>query len=409
MMKPNEHRDRGNTDAAAGHDSSFANQTVPVAANDTRAAERAIERETFHRAVLDGIDLGIVTTDPNGTITFLNRTARSLLDVATISGGDVRDLLGLRSSPAELIATTPKLAYVLPTRDGTQIDVELSAHRAELYRGRTEYFFIIRDMREEKSRSAERERFEHLVAIGTMVAGFAHEVRNPVAALRSLAESLAEDLADEKIHLPHVSRMLQVLERMERLVRTSLQFGRPASPRRASHRPWTILAGALSESGPRTREMGGELRVEAEPDLPDVFVDEVQLIQVLVILINNALDSVSSPRRVCVRVMRGELRPSSASSPPPSSPPNTSSLAVSHLASDAPLSPAVRFEVNDDGAGISPEILGRIFDPFFTTKSSGTGLGLSIAQHIVRENGGIIEVISTRGGPTTFAVSVPAR
>ena len=358
-------------------------------------AQRLLESESLHRAVLDGIDLGVVTTDAAGRVTFVNRTARELLHVTSPNRVDVRQLLGLHSLPEDLVATTPKLAYVLPSADGDDLDIELSVGRASGFNDVAGYYFIFRDVREEKTRSAERERFERLAAIGTMVAGFAHEVRNPVAALRSLAESLAEALAASNLHFPHVSRMLKVLERIERLVRTSLQFGRPAAPRRAHHRPWTIMAGALGEVGPRTRELGGEVRVEVGPDLPDVFVDDVQLIQVLVILLNNALDSVGVPLRVLLRASRG-------------------TFSVSGVAPNSTLRPVptggracVRFEVRDDGPGIPAEILERIFDPFFTTKASGTGLGLSIAQHIVSENGGSLEVTSPRGGPTSFAVLVP--
>ncbi|MBX3198426.1 MAG: PAS domain-containing protein [Labilithrix sp.] len=360
-------------------------------------ATTLLERESFHRAILDGVALGVVTTEPSGTVTFINRAARALLGVRWSSGGDVRDLLGLHSSPRELVSSTPKLAYTLPRRGGDALDLELTVDCARGCGGvAAGYFFIFRDVSEEKSRSAERERFERLVAIGTMVAGFAHEVRNPVASLRSLAESLAEDLADAKLNLPHVSRMLQVLERIERLVRTSLQFGRPAAPRRGRHRPWTILAAALGEVGPRTHGRGGEGRLEVEPDLPDVFVDDGQCVQVLVILLNNALDSVGAPQRVLVRVFRaGRARQ-------PSAP------VGGQTAREGAHSAWVRFEVQDDGVGIPAAILGRIFDPFFTTKPSGTGLGLSIAQHIVSENGGSLGVTSARGGPTIFDVSFPS-
>ncbi len=362
-----------------------------LAAADSKQmlAQKLIERETFHRAVLDGIELGIVTTEPSGTVTFINRTARTLLGVRWVSGGDVRELLGLHSAPHDFVSSTSKLAYTLPTQDGRELDLELSIHRTEGFCGAADYFFVFRDVSEEKSRSAELERFERLAAMGTMVAGFAHEVRNPVASLRSLAESLAEDLADANIQLPHVSRMLQVLERIERLVRTSLQFGRPAAPRRGHHRPWALVAAALGEVGPRIKEGDGEIRLEVEPDLPDVFVDDGQCVQVLVILLNNALDSVGSAQRVLVRVVRARSVDDSKEE-----------------GAQSPI-PLVRFEVHDDGLGIPAAILGRIFDPFFTTKPSGTGLGLSIAQQLVSENGGHFTVSSSRGGPTTFSVLLP--
>jgi two-component system, cell cycle sensor histidine kinase and response regulator CckA len=229
-------------------------------------------------------------------------------------------------------------------------------------------------------------RVERLAAMGTMVAGFAHEVRNPVAALRAMTEQLDEDLAEVGHHVPHVARMLQALGRIERLVDTSLQFGRPAAPQRAEHRAWTIISTALATLSPRLRTMDGEIRLEVEPSLPSIFVDDSQLVQVLVILLNNALDATCSPRRVLLRAVS----------------------ASTHAERDAPRSsappPGVRFEVIDDGPGIQPDVMGQIFDPFFTTKVTGTGLGLSIAQQLVSENEARLEVSSVPNIKTIFTV-----
>ncbi|NUP06586.1 MAG: hypothetical protein HOW73_11065 [Polyangiaceae bacterium] len=251
--------------------------------------------------------------------------------------------------------------------------------------------FLMDKQRLDEQVEADRQRFERLAAMGTMVAGFAHEVRNPVAALRSIAEELAEELSDVGVTMPHVGRMLQMVERIERLVRTSLQFGRPTAPKRAPQRPWVIVAHALSELRPRMRGSSHELVIEAEPGLPDVNVDERQLAQVLVILINNAIDATGEPSRVLVRVRAGAKRESDGRT----------------RNSEPPSMPAVRFEVVDDGPGIPGHILSRIFDPFFTTKSTGTGLGLSIAQQIVSENGARLEVASTPGHGAAFSVVVP--
>lgn len=352
--------------------------------------------DAFFRAVLDGLEVGVVTTTLDEDVSFVNRAACALLGMASSSPVDAASLLGLTSSLETLVMMGGKVAHSIPTLDGEALDVELSVHPVERHGAAVGYFVLLRDVREDQERSVERARLERLAAIGTMVAGFAHEVRNPVAALRSLAESLEEELSDANIHVPYVSRMLQVLERVERLVRTSLQFGRPSAPRRARHRPWTIVADALGELSPRTRQLQGDIRLAVDPDLPDVYVDHDQLIQVLVILVNNALDAAGSPKGVLIRVSASR-RPSenaSASSVP--------SGAVPHLRNEG-----VRFSVVDEGPGIPAELLDRIFDPFFTTKAAGTGLGLSIAQHVVSENSGSITVTSARGGPTTFTVTVP--
>jgi len=358
------------------------------------ALRRLQETERFDHAILDGVNMGIITTDADGAVTFVNRTAAQLLDVDSESiGADVELLLGLPLTPDALLAgeLCRTVDYLLTRRDGEELDIEVSVSRGMssepgTTNGGPGYFFIFRDVREDKQRVEERARFERLAAMGTMVAGFAHEVRNPVAAMRSIAEELDEELRDSGVTTPHVALMLRMLERIERLVRTSLQFGRPAAPKRSPQRPWLIVQFALAELRPRLRGLGGELVVEIDDDLPSVNVDEKQIAQALVVLLNNALDATSEPGRVTVRVTR-ERR-------------------GDDLHSDAPPPSTVRFEVKDDGAGIAPEIFTRIFDPFFTTKPTGTGLGLSIAQQIVSENGARLEVTSNPAVATTFAIVI---
>jgi two-component system sensor histidine kinase HydH len=376
-------------------------EIVEARIHSSSLAYRLDEREAFAHAILDGVALGIVTADPAGMVTFVNRTAKEILGVCRECTGSVAELLALAEGPNELLGekSTLVLNYPLSNRLGEEIDLELSVSRASsLEHEQVGFFFIFSDTRERKIRTLERERLERLAAMGTMVAGFAHEVRNPIAALRSLTESLAEELSDAQMTLPHVSRMLQMVDRIERLVRTSLQFGRPAAPRRERCHPHSIVVAAINSLAPRTSCQREEISVTLESDVPDVYVDDEQLVQVLVILINNALDSVGSARRVLVSVKEGRTII-----------PPTRELERERGSRESQLPiprPVIRFEVHDDGVGISPDILGRIFDPFFTTKSAGTGLGLSIAQQIVSENGGAIEVASQPGG-TTFSVVVP--
>lgn len=353
-------------------------------------------------AVLDAVEVGIITTNENGEVRLMNRFASTLLRRRSEGGPiNVVELLELGATLEELLAgddrRTLSWAYVGPE---SELDLEITLARASAYDPADAGFFVVfRDVREEKLAAAERSRFERLAAMGTMVAGFAHEVRNPVAAMRSITEQLAEELRDVRSTVPHVGLLLRMIERIERLVKTALQFGRPAAPRRALQHPHAIVSAALTETQARTRN-DQAIRVELDVDLPEIYVDERQIAQALVILLNNALDATGSGSRVLVRVRRvrgTDSEPRMRKSEPP-------------------VWPAVRFEVVDDGGGISPDLMGRIFDPFFTTKPTGTGLGLSIAQQIVSENGARLEVVSSpadrrstevHNGTTTFAIVVP--
>lgn len=372
----------------------YATALVSAEAEIESLYRRLVDRERFAHAILDGLEVGIVTADDDGIVTFVNRAASHLLQVAPeVVQCPVEAVLGLPCSPKDLLDGEPRrsLSYPLETPMGVMLDLELTVSRGDAsVDDRVGFFFIFRDTHEEKRREAERRRFERLAAMGTMVAGFAHEVRNPVAAMRSIAEELAEELRDAGVVTPHVGLMLQMVERVERLVKTSLQFGRPAAPRRAPHRPWTIVSSAIAALRGRLGGFAGELRLELDADLPDVHVDDKQLAQALVIFLSNALDATDDPSRVTIRVRRT---------------PSTEHEGRARK-SEPPTASSVRFEVEDDGVGIAPELIGRIFDPFFTTKSTGTGLGLSIAQQIVSENGARLEVTSSPGVSTTFAVVV---
>lgn len=337
------------------------------------------------------VDVGIIAADVDGTILYASPCALVILrQERSLVGEGVQTALALPSSPMSMLRGRDEWhgSHWLQAQDSNfEIDLTIALVRATS--GETAgYYFVFHDRSQENRLELEQRRFERLAAMGTMVAGFAHEIRNPMASLRSIAESLGEELAETNLHLPHVGRMLSVLERVERLVRNSLLFGRPSPPRRDAHRPWELVSKAVADVGPRTRGSGGALRLEVDEDLPLVFVDDGQLVQILVVLLNNALDAARQPARVLLRA-------------------HYPRVAERGRRSEPPPSPFLRFEVHDDGPGMAPEVLPRIFDPFFTTKASGTGLGLSIAQQLITENGGRIEVSSSLGGPTVFTVFVP--
>lgn len=347
------------------------------------------ERQQFTSAIFDGIHAAIVTTDALGSVTFANRMACSTLGLSAeeFLGADATEILQLppeaRGCFSKQGEREKRFSYTFQRQDGMEAELGLSMSRAE---GTAEHglghYFIFRDLAEINRLEMGVRRVERLAAMGTMVAGFAHEVRNPVASLRILGEALGAELAVGDARFEYLSRMMTQVTRIERLVKTSLRFGRPEPPRRAVHPPAAILAATLETIVARTNALGAPIRVEIEPDLPAIYVDDGQLVQVLVILIDNALDAAKSPDGVRLRI-RAE---------PPS------------RVEERP--EGVRFEVIDDGPGIPEYMRTHVFDPFFTTKPNGTGLGLSIAQQLVHENGGRIELSSQIGRGTTFAVLV---
>jgi signal transduction histidine kinase len=229
---------------------------------------------------------------------------------------------------------------------------------------------------------ARAEQNEKLAALGLLAAGLAHEIRNPLTALKAALFTHQKrfplgtpELADTKV----VER--EIL-RLERIVNSFLQFARPAEPEPTIIAADLLLLEAkLLFEKPMTDK---NIQINQEPSAPMyVKVDPAQMRQVLINLVQNAAESIVRDGKISLRVR-------SARKPLPNGEKN-----------------AVILEVADTGKGISTEVQQRLFDPFFTTKETGTGLGLSIAARIVQKNGGALEYQTVVNQGTTFGIVLP--
>lgn len=226
-----------------------------------------------------------------------------------------------------------------------------------------------------------RER-DRLAALGQMAAGLAHEVKNPLGAIKGAAQLLNDPEGSSHLgpnEREFVGIILEEVDRLDRVVGSVLDYARPSKGN-----PGAMDVNAIVHRTQQVmeRDPGAcSLETELDPELPLVRVDAEQLRQVLMNLVRNAMQSMSG--RGVVRV-------------------KTRSHAGS--GSDA----WVEISVRDDGAGITPQVLKNLFVPFFTTKDRGTGLGLAISQRIVEEMGGRIDVTSRPGRGSTFSVVLPA-
>jgi signal transduction histidine kinase len=337
--------------------------------------------------MLDEVPMGVVTADARQASTFLNGAARAILclppgagpggPVLALFGGhpEVRRALAAEGGPPEA-----RFECGLAARDGRPLELVVVVVRAP---GGPPpgHVLLFQDARELRQRALERVRDDRLAALGQMAMGFAHEVRNPLAAMTALCEAMAYDFADGAPQRQYADRMMALIERMGGLVKGTLRFGRPEPPRFGVHDPVRLLDEALELLAPRFDAAGGRPRAAVAPGLPPVRADGGQAVQALVALLDNALDAVGRAERVRV-----------ALSP----------------CDDPRRGPGVAFDVTDDGPGIAPDALARVFDPFYTTKPRGTGLGLAIAQRLVVENGGRLLVSSEPGVATTFRLVLPA-
>jgi signal transduction histidine kinase len=264
----------------------------------------------------------------------------------------------------------------LRTDSGRSVSVSLRASALRGGEKGDEILVLISDLSRRKEVEAEVRRVDRLAALGRLSAGVAHEIRNPLAGIRTTAEILRGRLEDDDELRRFVDVMLEETARLDRIVGSLLQFAKPAEPRREPldvaallERARQLLAGRAAERRVTLRVGSGEV---ARP-----LADRDQILQVLLNLVLNGIEA--SPEGSEVRI---SARTSSSGA-------------------------EVEILVEDDGPGVAATVRERIFDPFFTTKPGGTGLGLSISQNIIARHGGSLRVEGSGAG-TRAAVILPA-
>jgi signal transduction histidine kinase len=233
------------------------------------------------------------------------------------------------------------------------------------------------DVTEEHALALRARRAERLASLGTMAAGLAHEIRNPLNAAHLQLAVVQRRLAKAKPDVSGAQTAAKVvaseMQRLAALVEEFLQFARP-QPLRLSRIDLCATADeVVALLGPQAEQLGATLRLySAGAVLAEA--DEERIKQVLINLVRNALEATGTGGHINVRAHR--------------------------VVDDALV------EIEDDGPGLpSPDA--PIFEPFYTTKVQGTGLGLSIAHRIINDHGGKISVES-RPGRTVFTISLPS-
>jgi signal transduction histidine kinase len=210
----------------------------------------------------------------------------------------------------------------------------------------------------------------------TMLAGVAHEIRNPLGGIEIFAGLLRDELDEVDGRRSHLDKIIREVQHLKTIINEFLIYARPRTPLIEPFPLREVLDDVLFLLAADAETRGLELSVDfAEPQLM-VYADAEQIKRALLNLVKNAIQASTQGGRVEIKAQRGDER--------------------------------VRIAVKDYGPGIHPDQMKQIFDPFFTTKGSGAGLGLSIVKSIIEENDGEIWVESVPGEKTVFFIVLPA-
>ena len=342
------------------------------------------QRDGPYRLLMEQASDAIWVAGVDGIFLDVNRSACELL------GYTREEYLGMHLSrtvmPEELPKTAQTVASVLAGRtvvterrmrhkDGSMVMAELSARRLDDGR----IVAIARDLTSRLRMEEELRRSQTLSAMGTLIAGVAHEVRNPLFGISATLDALEAHVEGGQ-DLGELPQFLQVLRdqlgRLTGLMQDLLDYGRPAAIEPHPLPFESVVARAVTACDPLARQHGVGIRTAVPDGLPLLRLDRDRLSQALINLVENAIQH--SPGGGVV------------------------SIAAVLLPGEG-----VEVTVRDSGPGVAPDDLPHLFEPFFSRRVGGTGLGLPIVQRIVEEHGGRVSAANHPEGGACLSVRLP--
>ncbi len=227
---------------------------------------------------------------------------------------------------------------------------------------------------------------DRLATLGELSAGIAHEIRNPLAGIKTSAQVLEESFSPGDFRSQLVSRIVKEIDRSNKLLQRFFNFAKPNRPKPGFHSLKNIVDGVFLLLAPRLMKRKIEYSCEIEEGLPNIYIDESQFEQVILNLFLNAYDAMPDGGNLNVKTWYDKS---------------------GRVMAEQESKGVVIILISDTGKGISQEKLERIFDPFYTSKSDGVGLGLSISSRLLEENQSKIEVNSVPGEGSAFKIMLP--
>jgi two-component system nitrogen regulation sensor histidine kinase GlnL len=352
-----------------------------------------------YEAVLAGLPDAVIAVDTDLRVIFWNSAAEVLTGRSTrrANGRVLKDVFPPESSIVrrlrETIATgesRSEAEALLDTVDSRRVPVGVVTAALFGRDGTVEAAVaVLRDLSRIRQLEAEVRRGETLAAAGRMAVGLAHEIRNPLGAIRGAVQLLARELGPETRLREYTDVLLAEVTRVNRSIEMLLDLARPVQLRPVPLNVHQLVERVALLSEETARETGITIVRRYDPSLPPILGDEDRLLQVLHNLVRNAMDAMPGGGRLTLST-RVSLDP-----------------LFGKVDLGAGQRTMVEVQVTDEGSGIPAAVRARIFDPFFTTKDKGLGLGLALCYRILEEHHGAIQVDSVEGRGTTVTCFLP--
>jgi two-component system sensor histidine kinase HydH len=361
----------------------FAGVTMLFLAQNYRMTQASLSRiKAFSNTLVENMPIGLIALDTSLIITSFNQVADRVLNLSAVQASGKkasevlpRMFLELISHP-DIETRAVEKEIICRIAEKTRLPLQVSAASLRDETGAfLGYVLLFKDLREVQALQKALARSQRLASVGSLAAGVAHEIRNPLSSIKGFATYFRERYA----HIPEdrevSSIMIQEVDRLNRVVSQLLAFAKPVAIRKQPVPVSEVIHKTLKlmERQPGDRQIDIETKIE--PDLPPVSMDSDQMGQVLLNLLLNSAESMTSGGRIVISAALNQDR--------------------------------LILQITDNGSGISEPDLSQIFDLYFTTKTSGTGLGLAIVHNIVEAHDGDIKVESQAGKGTTVTIRLP--
>jgi PAS domain S-box-containing protein len=349
--------------------------------------------KNFTESIIQSIGSGIIITEMNDTITYINRAGERML------GYSKEELMG---KPFSIFSLREKQSMIpsflnnpddLDTRkegwmrknDHTEFPVGFTINNHLSIRGeRIGKIVVFRDLTNVYKIQEEILRMDRLVSLGKLASGIAHELRNPLAGIKTTAQALGEEMSGDDSRREYLHRITKEIDRLNDLLKTFFSFAKPQNLNLVHCHIEDIINEIIPFLIKEIADKGIRFIEIFHPQLPKIKVDKTQMHQVFLNLFLNAIQSMPNG---------GELKI------------EANPVVSSYL--EGFKENFIKVVISDTGRGIPPHIVHKIFDPFFTTKFKGIGLGLSITYQIIKKHGGTIKVESQWEKGTSFVINLP--
>lgn len=361
----------------------------------TAQSKRRSPPQISWEQVLANLDDGVIVLDAASKVIFFNEASEILTDISSAAAlGEplekifkrepwLVDLVGRTSAPRHRRASAEG-DFI--TRWGKKIPVGVTVSPLQDRYGHfVGTILLLRDIKRRKELEEDLKRADRLASMGTLAAGLAHEVRNPLGGIKGAAQLLRRSSDGDPAVSEFTDIMIREVDRVNQLIEQLLDLSRPADLELAPINIHEILEDVLLLESQATGDKPLQVRKWFDPSLPPILGDRARLTQVFLNLVKNAFQAMEHGALTVTTRLETDYHI------------RERGTARNRL---------IWVDLADEGAGIREEDLPHIFSPFFTTKNNGTGLGLATCYRIIKEHGGTIRVESTEGKGSTFRVSL---